>query len=93
MPEIAARFQVSALKASGKSARYWPAPGRRSRVDHAAAAVAVARVVQQVQVLAAELQVVTAGRVVGQREVVADRVHVLIAIARQVVVAAESRSR
>ena len=59
------------------------------RRDDAAAPVAVARLVEEVQVLAAGLQIVAPRRVVRQGEVVAERVRVLIPVARQVVVAVE----
>ena len=82
------RSQVSALKAIRQDLldvrRHRPVV----RGDHPAAPVAVAGVVQQVEILAAGLEVVTAFRVEGEREVVVERVHVLVAIARQVVVPA-----
>ena len=57
------------------------------RGDPAHAVVAVARVVQGVQVLAAHLQIVMASRAVRDGEVVVERIHVLVAIPRQVRVA------
>ena len=65
--------------------------GNRSAVGRhrAHAPVAVARVVQGVKVLAAGFQVVMAARVVGEREVVVERIDVLVPVARQVRVAGD----
>ena len=69
--------------------------GNRSAVDggRAAALVAVARVVEQVQIFAARLQVVVALGVIRKREVVVDRVGVLVAVPRDVAVAVDRGSR
>ena len=62
------------------------------RGNDPSASVAIAGVVQQVQILTTGSQVVTTGRVVGKREIIVNRVHVLIAVSRQVVIAIEQKA-